>query len=363
MFQRHKPSQKTEPSHKTEIGSANAKDDACKRVGSFEATANERLDVFPAFFKTKGRTVVIVGGGEEAASKIRLLGETSAALRVIAETVEPSTRTVMEASGAEWVAEPFAFEHIADAALVFTAQETEEADALVVEAARMVGVPVNAVDRPHLCDFITPSFVNRSPVVVAISTNGTAPVLARRLKATIERLLHPRLGKLARFADAFRPAVARLLSNGRDRRLFWERFFDGPPAKAALEGNMEAACEASRAILTEPKREAKGSVALVGAGPGSEDLLTLRAHRLLQNADVVLHDALVPAEVVRLARRDASIVSVGKRKGCHSKSQEEINRLMVDTAAEGLKVVRLKAGDPMALRRAAISSPARPNTM
>ena len=310
-----------------------------------------KLDVFPAFFKVSGKTVVIVGGGDEAASKLRLLSETNATLKIIAPELSGTMPDTLALTGATHVARDFAFEDIADASLVFTAQESEEADRLVVEAARMVGVPVNAVDRPELCDFITPSFVNRAPVVVAVSTNGTAPVLARRLKAAVEQMLHPRLGSLAKFADAFRGAVARTPRDGRERRLFWERFFDGAPAKAALEGDMVQACSSARDLLANDENDG-GFVSLIGAGPGAEDLLTLRAHRVLQNADVVLHDALVPLEIVRMSRRDAEIISVGKRKGCHSKSQDEINALIVEKAQAGLKVVRLKSGDPMIFGRA-----------
>ncbi|MEP1207406.1 MAG: siroheme synthase CysG [Rhizobiaceae bacterium] len=309
------------------------------------------LDVFPAFFNVAGRRVVIAGGGDEAAAKLRLLSETKAQLEVIAPQISAAMDDALSRSGAIHYPRNFEFEDFADAALVFTAQEDEEADALAVEAARMVGVPVNAVDRPHLCDFITPAIVNRDPVVVAVSTNGTAPVLARRIKSRIEKVLHPRTGSLAKFADAFRKTVKQSGRDGRQRRLFWEKFFDGAPARAALEGDMSAACNSARQLLGEDTVRF-GHVSLVGAGPGAEDLLTIRAHRALENADVVLHDALVPLEIVRMSRRDAEIIAVGKRKGCHSKSQEQINALLVEKAQKGLKVVRLKSGDPMIFGRA-----------
>ncbi|MEL6504715.1 MAG: siroheme synthase CysG [Pseudomonadota bacterium] len=320
----------------------------CKRD---EAEASAKLDVFPAFFKVKDKPVVILGGGDEAAAKLRLLSETSANLVVYADGLSDGMERAIAVANATHHARPYEFEDLADAALVFTAQEDEALDLMAVEAARLVGVPVNAVDRPEMCDFITPSIVNRAPVVVAVSTNGTAPVLARRLKGQVEKLLHPRTGALARFADAFRPAVSRTFSDGRDRRVFWERFFDGKAASAALDGHMGKACGEARALLVADKPMA-GFVSLIGAGPGAEDLLTIRAHRVLQNADVVLHDALVPLEIVRLSRRDAQIIPVGKRKGCHSKSQNEINALMVEKAREGLTIVRLKAGDPMIFGRA-----------
>ncbi len=313
--------------------------------------APEKLDVFPAFHRVAGRRVVVVGGGAEAASKLRLLSETSAHLVVIAAETDAAMDAALSATGAELLSRPFTFEDLVGSALVFTAQETEEADRMVVDAARLVGVPVNAVDRPHLCDFITPSFVNRSPVLVAISTNGTAPVLARRIKAAVEQLLPSRTGILARFADAFRASVSRSGRDSRGRRLFWEAFFDGSPAASVLDGDMAKACESARDLLVQDKKN-QGLVSLVGAGPGAEDLLTLRAHRALQNADVVLHDALVPAEIIRMARRDAEIISVGKRKGCHSKSQNDINSLIVEKAGAGSKVVRLKSGDPMIFGRA-----------
>ncbi len=316
-----------------------------------ESTKQSGLDVFPAFFNVAGKRIVIVGGGDEAAAKLRLLGESNAHLEVVAPTVSAAMARALKTVPAIHRDRQFEFEDIADTALVFTAQESEQDDRLVVEAARMAGVPVNAVDRPHLCDFITPAIVNRAPVVVAVSTNGTAPVFARRIKGMVEKILPPRTGTLARFAESFRAPVAQSNLDGRGRRLFWERFFDGAPAKAALQGDLTAACGSARQLLGEDIAH-PGHVSLIGAGPGAEDLLTIRAHRVLQNADVVLHDALVPLEIVRMSRRDAEIISVGKRKGCHSKSQDQINTLLVEKARQGLNVVRLKSGDPMIFGRA-----------
>ena len=323
----------------------------CEAGQAFDADDASKLDVFPAFVKVAGKSVVVVGGGDEAVAKLRLLSETNARLVVVAPEVNDAMASAIVTAKAQWIERGFQFEDFADAALVFTAQEDETLDAAAVEAARMVGVSVNAVDKPHLCDFITPSIVNRAPVVVAVSTDGTAPVLARRLKASIEQILPSRTGALARFADAFRSAVTRTGKDGRERRLFWERFFDGEPASAVLDGDMGKACHSARELLSQDE-DGQGFVSLVGAGPGAEDLLTLRAHRVLQNADVVMHDALVPEQIVRMSRRDAEVISVGKRKGCHSKSQEEINSLLIEKAKQGLKIVRLKSGDPMIFGRA-----------
>ncbi len=330
-----------------------AKEYANDKIAELSAgfTASAKLDIFPAFFKVSEKPVVIVGGSDEAASKLRLLSETNAQISVIAPTISAAMVRTLDLTGATLIARDFSFEDLVGAALVFTAGESEDHDERVVEAARLTGVPVNAVDRPHLCDFITPSIVNRAPVVVAVSTDGTAPVLARRIKGQIEQLLHPRLGALARFADSLRASVSQTFREGRSRRLFWEQFFDGQPVKAALAGDFAQAEDAAQELLSGTENK-HGLVSLIGAGPGSEDLLTLRAHRTLQNADVILHDALVPLEIVRMARRDAEIISVGKRKGCHSKSQDEINALIIAKAQAGLKVARLKSGDPMIFGRA-----------
>ena len=212
-------------------------------------------------------------------------------------------------------------------------------------------IPVNAVDRPELCDFFTPSIVNRAPVCVAIGTEGAAPVLAQLIRTKVDQLLSPSLGALASLAASLRGIAERLLPKGRMRRQFWEGFFGGAPARAMEVGHAGEAMEAAASLL-QRRRARTGHVALVGAGPGAEDLLTLRAHRQLMEADVIVHDALVPEAVIAMGRRDAERLAVGKRKGCHSKSQAEINALLVSLAREGKRVVRLKSGDPLVFGRA-----------
>jgi len=312
----------------------------------------DRLDVFPAFMKVAGRRAVVVGHGGEAAAKVRLLGETNARIVVVSKTVDPDLQEAIDLFEAEHIAEEFASEHLADAALVFSAREDRELDKAVVDAARAAGVPVNAVDKPELCDFYTGALVNRAPIAVAITSTGVGPVLSRHIRARIEAMLPRATGELARLAESFRDAASKVIRDGSARRAFWARFFSGSVASNLYAGKADAARTEAQRLLNSMAGE-PGFVWLVGAGPGAEDLLTLRAQRLLQEADVIVHDALVPAGVVSMGRRDAERISVGKRKGAHSVPQAEICDLLVDLARQGRKVVRLKAGDPMIFGRAA----------
>ena len=309
------------------------------------------LNAFPIFLRVEGGVVVIVGGGDEALAKARLLGQSSAHLRIVATDVEPSLNTWIAANGVELIDAEYSPFHLEGARLVFAATGSEAMDRRIVEDARKAGIPVNAVDRPDLCDFYTPAIVNRAPLAVAIGTEGAGPVLAQIVRARIDQLLSPSLGPLATLATAFRETADRVLPKGNSRRLFWSAFFKGAPARAMEAGDAEAASHAANELLSG-SMERQGHVALVGAGPGAEDLLTLRAQRLMMEADVIVHDALVPEEVVAMGRRDAERVPVGKRKGCHSKSQAEINALLVRLGRAGRQVVRLKSGDPLVFGRA-----------
>ncbi|NBN64566.1 uroporphyrinogen-III C-methyltransferase [Microvirga tunisiensis] len=310
-----------------------------------------RLDVFPAFHKVADRRVVVVGHGGEAAAKVRLLGETNALIEVVSAEIEPELAEVIAAVGAHHIAEDFRPRHLNGAALVFSAREDERLDRAVVEAARILGVPANAVDKPELCDFYTGALVNRAPIAVAITSTGVGPVLARHIRARIEGLLPRSTGDLARLAESLRETAARVLTDGATRRRFWAKFFSGPVATNFYAGRPDVARVEAQRLLNAAQDES-GFVWLVGAGPGAEDLLTLRAQRLLQEADVIVHDALVPDAVVAMGRRDAQRISVGKRKGAHSVPQDQINTVLVELAQEGHKVVRLKAGDPLVFGRA-----------
>ena len=310
------------------------------------------METYPVFLKTAGRRVVFSGAGDHAAAKIRLLMKSSARIEVFGTDVCDDVE--------RWAGEGRLSLHrrsvhavdMAGATLVYGANDDEVEDARVAFAARKQGILANIVDNIDGSDFFSGALVDRDPVTIAIGTEGTAPVLARRIKADIEAMLPQSTGLLARIANGFRPVAARL-APGRARRAFWSRFFetDGP---AAYEQGGERAVR--KALLTgfttalSAKRE-PGSVALVGAGPGDPDLLTRKAARALHEADVVLHDALVTPEILELARREAKIVDVGKRGFGPSWKQADIEDLMVAEALAGHRVVRLKAGDTAVFAR------------
>ncbi|MTI17084.1 uroporphyrinogen-III C-methyltransferase [Rhodobacteraceae bacterium RKSG542] len=311
-----------------------------------------KLAVFPTFSKVAGRPVVVVGDGDEAAAKVRLLSETQAHIIVVSQEPEEALLEAIDKASADLKAEVFQPHLLKDAALVFAASGDLEQDTRVVEAGRAAGIPSNAVDRPELCDFYVGALVNRAPVAVAITSTGVGPVYARHIRAKIEAMLPLEAGKLASLAESFRETVMKLLPTGKERRVFWARFFSGSVAANALAGNEQGARKNAQRLLNGPLLAQNGYVWLIGAGPGAEDLLTLRAQRVLQEADVIFYDALVPDAVVSMGRRDAERIRVGKRKGHHSASQAEINELIVESAKKGLQVVRLKAGDPMVFGRA-----------
>jgi uroporphyrin-III C-methyltransferase/precorrin-2 dehydrogenase/sirohydrochlorin ferrochelatase len=315
-----------------------------------------RLGVFPAFHRISGRPVVIVGNGAEAAAKLRLVLETEAVPRLIAKAPAIELAALIVGFDVEHHARGFRDADLDGAVLVFAASGDRPTDESVVAAARARGVPANAVDSPDLCDFFTPALINRAPVAVAIGSSGAGPVLTQKLRARIEALLPPRLGQLAALAATFRPAAEKTVPAGAMRRRFWSRFFEGRVADQVYAGRADLARREASRLLGDTHGAADGRadgfVSLVGAGPGAEDLLTLRAQRALLAADVIVHDRLVPAGIIALGRRDAARIDVGKTKGCHSKSQDEINAILVREARAGRRVVRLKAGDPLVFGRA-----------
>ncbi|MBL0373921.1 uroporphyrinogen-III C-methyltransferase [Rhizobium sp. KVB221] len=313
---------------------------------------DSQLCVFPAFFRVEGKSVAVVGNGAEAIAKVRLLLNTRASITLISDAPDAALMALTIQNDVRHIARPFEPALIDGMTLVFAATGDRLLDRSIVEVARILRIPANAVDQPDQCDFLTPAIVNRAPVAVAIGTEGAGPVLAQMIRAQIDQLLSPSLGRLARLATLYRDAVDAMLPKGVVRRVFWRRFFSGQVADAVNIGRMhDAEREATRLLNTIG--EAKGHVWLVGAGPGAEDLLTLRAQRVMMEADVIVFDALVPQEIVDMGRRDADRISVGKRKGCHSKSQDEINDLLVELGREGKRVVRLKSGDPLVYGRAA----------
>lgn len=308
------------------------------------------MKYFPVFLDLEGRKVVAVGNSEAVAQKLRLVLKTGARVLVIAEELNDELSGLFEAGRISWTTRPFREEDIHGAALVYAATGDAATDASVSAAAGRHNIPVNIVDAPDLCSFYTPAIVDRDPVVVAIGTEGTAPVLARRIKAHLESWLPPALGTLARRAEHLRDRIADALPEGAARRQFWGSFFFGKIRDRFLAGDEAGYAAAVEDAIDEEGRTATtdkvGSVALVGAGPGDPDLLTLKAQRRLQEADVIVYDRLVGKDILEYARRDAIRISVGKTPGKPSIRQDEINAILIDHALRGHVVVRLKGGDP-----------------
>lgn len=317
------------------------------------ANREQQLGVFPAFFRVTDKVAVVFGEGEEAFAKVRLLLNTQALIRVVAGQPEHDFAKLIAKEGIAVFADADAERALDGAVLLFAATGEAAADRAIVDRARARHIPANAVDQPDYCDFFTPALVNRAPVAVAIGTEGAGPVLAQMIRAQIDQLLSPSLGRLARLAIDYRSAAERMREKGAARRGFWRSFFTGAVARAVEKNDIVEARREATQLLLQKNCGHSGYVWLVGAGPGAEDLLTLRAQRVMMEADVIVFDALVPETIVNMGRRDAERISVGKRKGCHSKSQEDINDLLVELAQAGKRVVRLKSGDPLVYGRAA----------
>lgn len=307
---------------------------------------------YPVFLDLKGQKVLLIGAGEAAERKLRLLQKASATVCIVAKDVSTEIQSRILKGSVHHIANAFDHRLLAGVRLVVIADADESIARRVYIAARTAGVPVNAVDRPDLSTCITPAIIDRDPVTVAVSSAGEAPMLARRVRAQIERMLPANLGVLAKWAGARRSQVMTVLKEGRSRLRFWERFFESASAEAAANGRHEEAGRAFERLLHSAQaEEAVGKVYLVGAGPGDPDLLTVKALRLMQKADVVLHDSLISEEIMDLVRRDADRISVGKRCDNHTMPQEDMNALMVRLAREGKRVLRLKAGDPYVFGR------------
>jgi len=306
---------------------------------------------FPIFLSVQNRRIVLSGGGAAAVAKLRLLLKTEARLTVHAPAPAPEILAWAAHGRLDLTARPVAAADLAGAVLVYAADEDAARDARTAALAKAAGIPANIVDNLEDSTFITPAIVDRDPVTVAIGTEGAAPVLARAIKRDLEERLPAQLGLLARLGKAFRPLADRL-PMGRGRRDFWSDYYftSGPRDAARGEGAVRAGLHdlLQRHLAGQAGR---GHVAFVGAGPGDPELLTLKARRLLHEADVVIHDRLVPPEILELARREAAIVETGKEGFGPSVAQEDINGLFVAHAGQGAQVVRLKSGDPTVFGR------------
>lgn len=309
------------------------------------------MDWLPIFLDLKSAPCLIVGGGDVAARKVDLLLRAGARVKVIAPSLTANLQERVRMGEVEHSGNAFDDEDVSECRLIVAATNDDVVNRQVAAAARARNIPVNVVDQPTLCTFIFPSIIDRSPLVAAVSTGGAAPVLARLLRARLETLIPAGYGRLAALAARFREqAKQRFVSQG-ERRRFWENVLQGPIAEQVYSGREQEAERALMQLLRSPSDRARGEVYLVGAGPGDPDLLTFRALRLMQQADVVLYDRLVSPAILDLVRREAERIYVGKRRSYHALRQEEINELLVRLAKGGKCVLRLKGGDPFIFGR------------
>ena len=312
---------------------------------------NIAMQNYPIFIDLNKQACLVVGAGQIALRKIRLMQSAGAKITVIAP--EADAELIDEfGDSIHYIARAFSADDIGTYRLITAATNDRAVNQLVSELAQLSNIPVNVVDQPELCSFITPSIIDRSPVLIAISTGGAAPVLARALRSKIESLVPATYGVLAATMNFYRDAVKKRFSKESQRRQFWEEVVNGGVAEHVFAGRQSAAQALLEKQLAQPSTLPKmGEVSLVGGGPGDPDLLTFRALRLMQAADVVLYDRLISPQILDLCRRDAQRLYVGKRRSEHAVPQGEINQLLVDLALQGKKVVRLKGGDPFIFGR------------
>ena len=304
------------------------------------------MDFLPIFLKVKGKLCLVVGGGEVATRKAGVLLDAGARVRVVAPTIKPELAPRVESIVAR-----FETHHLDDVALVIAATNDPDVNQQVSQQAQLRNIPVNVVDNPELCSFIMPSILDRSPLMVAFSSGGASPVLTRMLRAKLEALIPQGYSRLTAFSARFRDTIKARFTDSAERRIFWENMLEGVVAEKVLAGDEAGAEVMLLKLLENEKPQLAGEVYLVGAGPGDPDLLTFRALRLMQKADVVVYDNLVSKPILEMTRRDATRIYAGKKRNDHAMQQEEINELLVRLAKQGKRVLRLKGGDPFIFGR------------
>jgi uroporphyrin-III C-methyltransferase / precorrin-2 dehydrogenase / sirohydrochlorin ferrochelatase len=311
------------------------------------------MDYFPVFLKIAGEDCLIVGGGKVALRKTQSLLRSGAHVTLTSPGLCSELETLVSEKKISWRAREFEADDVRGCRLVIAATDSRQLNEQVSAVAHQHNIPVNVVDCPELCSFIMPAVVDRSPVVVALSSGGGSPLLTRLLKAKIENLLHPAYSRLAEVAEQNRQRVKSAIGDAVMRRRFWEGLLQGSWADMVFAGRSEEAQACLEKALSGDglAMADRGMVYLVGAGPGDPELLTLRALRLIQEADVIVYDRLVSAGVMARARLDAERIYAGKQRSRHSLPQHEINQLLVDQARQGKRVVRLKGGDPFIFGR------------
>lgn len=310
------------------------------------------MQYFPIFTDLHGKAVLLIGGGQVALRKARSLLSAGAKLTVVSHHFVDDFYHWQQQGQAHLIAGDFSADQLTGHWLVIAATDDDALNAQVHQAASARQIWVNTVDEKDKCEFIFPSIIDRSPILVAISSGGSAPVLARRLREKLEALLPQHLGPLASLVGRFRQQVQQKFDNFAERRQFWEKVFNSNVV-SALQAQQPEQAATELAQLLDNHQPSHGEVFIVGAGPGDPELLTLKALQLMQQADVVVYDYLVSAPILALVRRDAELICVGKKAGAHSVAQEETNQLLVNLALAGKKVCRLKGGDPFIFGRGA----------
>ena len=310
------------------------------------------MDLLPIFLDIRDQPCLVVGGGRVATRKVASLRRAGARVHLIAPELTPELREGVEAGYLTHQPGPFADPDIAGMRLIIAATGDSGVNERVARLAKAAGIPVNVVDKPEACTFLLPSVIDRSPVVVAVTTAKASPVLARLLRGRLESMIPAGYGRLADFCSRYRQAVKARFQDEGDRRRFWDRVLIGGVAERIFSGQMAEADAAMERELAEASPSGgMGEVYLVGAGPGDPDLVTFRALRLMQQADIVVYDRLVAKAILEMTRRDARRIYVGKERNNHVMRQEEINRLLADLAKQGHRVLRLKGGDPFIFGR------------
>ncbi len=299
----------------------------------------------------RGRRALVVGGGEIAARKASLLLDAGAALSIVSPELGATLARQAEQGEVDYRQGPFEPSDLNGCTVVIAATDDSEVNKQVSELAQEQGIPVNVVDNPELCSFIMPAIIDRSPVQIAVTTGGTSPVLARLLRSRLESAIPSAYGRLAAMVEGFREKVKVRFADVNARRNFWEHVLQGRIAEMVFAGKDEDARKALEHAVAEGVETNVGEVYLIGGGPGDPDLLTFRALRLMQQADVIVHDRLISKEVLALTRRDAERIYVGKERDNHAVPQDQINQLLVDLAKQGKRVCRLKGGDPFVFGR------------
>ncbi len=310
------------------------------------------MEFLPLFFSLQQQVVLLVGGGRVALRKARLLIKAGAIVQVVSPDIDHELDKMLSEAGGAWRQATYDPDDLEGVKLVIAATQDAAVNAQVAADASERNLPVNVVDTPELCSFVFPSIVDRSPLLIGISSGARSPVLSRLVRSKIEAMIPAAYGRLADFTGRFRDAIKAVAGSKGQRRRFWEQVVDGPVGEMVLAGREDEAAQWVQQYIDNPgETPAMGEVYLIGAGPGDPDLLSFKAARLLQAADVVLHDRLVAPEIVDMARRDAERIYVGKQRADHVVPQQQINQLLVDLARQGKCVARLKGGDPFIFGR------------